>query len=236
MTTMVLDWGEYTECARRTVAEGQVLLRNENEVLPLPKGAKLAVFGRIQLHYYKSGTGSGGMVNAAKVTGILDALLEDESVVVNEELLNVYREWEKTHPFNEGIGWGNEPWSQEEMPLDEELVSKAAGESDYAIVILGRTAGEDQDNVNAPGSYLLTEAEEDMLGKVREGFSRMIVVLNVGNIMDMSFVERYQPEAVLYAWQGGMIGGLGTVDVLTGRVNPSGRLADTIAKRIEDYP
>ena len=236
MTTMVLDWGEYTECARRTVAEGQVLLRNENEVLPLPKGAKLAVFGRIQLHYYKSGTGSGGMVNVAKVTGILDALLEDESVAVNEELLKVYREWEKTHPFNEGIGWGNEPWSQEEMPLDEELVSKAAGESDYAIVILGRTAGEDQDNVNAPGSYLLTEAEEDMLGKVREGFSKMIVILNVGNIMDMSFVERYRPEAVLYAWQGGMIGGLGTVDVLTGRVNPSGRLADTIAKRIEDYP
>ena len=236
MTTMVLDWGEYTECARRTVAEGQVLLRNENEVLPLPKGAKLAVFGRIQLHYYKSGTGSGGMVNVAKVTGILDALLEDESVAVNEELLKVYREWEKTHPFNEGIGWGNEPWCQEEMPLDEELVSKAAGESDYAIVILGRTAGEDQDNVNAPGSYLLTEAEEDMLGKVREGFSKMIVILNVGNIMDMSFVERYQPEAVLYAWQGGMIGGLGTVDVLTGRVNPSGRLADTIAKGIEDYP
>ena len=236
MTTMVLDWGAYTECARKTAAEGQVLLRNENEVLPLPKGAKLAVFGRIQLHYYKSGTGSGGMVNVAKVTGILDALLEDGSVVVNEELLNVYREWEKTHPFNEGIGWGNEPWSQEEMPLDEELVSKAAGESDYAIVILGRTAGEDQDNVNAPGSYLLTEAEEDMLGKVREGFSRMIVVLNVGNIMDMSFVERYHPEAVLYAWQGGMIGGLGTVDVLTGRVNPSGRLADTMAKRIEYYP
>lgn len=236
MKTMILDWKEYTECARRVAAEGQVLLRNENKVLPLPKGARVAVFGRIQLHYYKSGTGSGGMVNVAKVTGILDALLEEENVVVNQELLKVYQEWEKTHPFNEGIGWGNEPWSQEEMPLNEELVSKAAGESDYALVILGRTAGEDQDNQNTPGSYLLTEAEEDMLRKVREGFSKMIVVLNVGNIIDMSFVERYHPEAVLYAWQGGMVGGLGTADVLTGRVNPSGRLADTIAKRIEDYP
>ncbi|MDE6184353.1 MAG: glycoside hydrolase family 3 C-terminal domain-containing protein [Lachnospiraceae bacterium] len=236
MDNRILDWEKYTECARCAAAEGQVLLCNENKVLPLPKGASISVFGRIQLHYYKSGTGSGGMVNVDKVTGILDALLEDENITVNRELVSVYREWEKTHPFNEGIGWGNEPWSQEEMPVDEELVLKAAGESDYALGILGRTAGEDQDNLNAPGAYLLTKTEEEMLEKVREGFSKMIVVLNVGNIIDMRFVERYHPDAVLYAWQGGMIGGLGTVDVLTGRVNPSGRLADTIAYRIEDYP
>lgn len=236
MGNWILDWEKYIACARKAEAEGQVLLCNENKVLPLPKGARVSVFGRIALHYYKSGTGSGGMVNVDKVTGILDALLEDENVTVNRELVSIYKEWEKTHPLNEGIGWGNEPWSQEEMPIDEELVLKAAKESDYALVILGRTAGEDQDNLNAPGAYLLTETEEDMLKKVREGFSKMIVVLNVGNIMDMSFVERYHPDAVLYAWQGGMIGGLGTADVLTGRVNPSGRLADTIAYRIEDYP
>lgn len=236
MENRILDWEKYIACARQAAAEGQVLLCNENKVLPLPKGARVSVFGRIALHYYKSGTGSGGMVNVDKVTGILDALLEEENVTVNTELVSVYRKWEKTHPFNEGIGWGNEPWSQEEMPVDRELVLKAARESDYALVILGRTAGEDQDNLNAPGAYLLTETEEDMLEKVREGFSKMIVVLNVGNIIDMSFVERYHPDAVLYAWQGGMIGGLGTVDVLTGRINPSGRLADTIAYRIEDYP
>lgn len=236
MAKMILDWGKYTECARKAAAEGQVLLCNQNKALPLPKGAKVSVFGRIQLHYYKSGTGSGGMVNVDKVTGILDALLEEENVIVNRELVQIYREWEKTNPFNEGIGWGNEPWSQEEMPVDEKLVLKAAEESDYAIIILGRTAGEDQDNVNAPGSYLLTQAEEEMLEKVRAGFSKMIVVLNVGNIIDMGFVERYHPDAVLYAWQGGMAGGLGTVDVLTGRVNPSGRLSDTIAHQIEDYP
>lgn len=236
METMILDWEKYLKCARKTAAEGQVLLRNENNVLPLPKGVKLAVFGRIQFHYYKSGTGSGGMVNVDKVTGILDALLEDENVVVNQKLADRYKEWEKIHPFDEGIGWGNEPWSQEEMPLTEAVVSEAAKESDYALVVIGRTAGEDQDNLNHPGSYLLTETEEDMLRKVRDGFSKMIVVLNVGNIMDMSFVERYRPDGVLYAWQGGMAGGLGTADVLTGRVNPSGKLADTIAYKIEDYP
>ncbi len=236
MGAMILEWEKYIECARRTVAEGQVLLCNENNTLPLPKGAKVAVFGRIQLHYYKSGTGSGGMVNVNKVTGILEALLEEPDVVINRELVEVYREWEKTHPFNEGMGWGNEPWSQEEMPLTEEILKKASQGSDYGLVIIGRTAGEDQDNSNQPGSYLLTDAEEEMLEKVRQHFPKMIVALNVGNIMDMSFVDRYHPDAVLYAWQGGMTGGLGTVDVLTGRVNPSGRLADTIAYRIEDYP
>lgn len=236
MANMVLDLEKYAQCARKTAAEGQVLLRNEKEVLPIPAGGKVAVFGRIQSHYYKSGTGSGGMVNVDKVVGILDALLEDESVEVNQKLLGVYREWEKENPFNEGIGWGNEPWSQEEMPLTQELVAEAAKESDYGLVIIGRTAGEDQDNLNHPGSYLLSQAEEDMLAKVRAGFEKMIVVLNVGNIMDMSFVDKYRPEAVLYAWQGGMVGGYGTVDVLTGKVNPSGKLSDTIAYQLSDYP
>ena len=195
MAKMVLDLEKYTQCARKTAAEGQVLLRNEKGVLPIPAGGRVAVFGRIQSHYYKSGTGSGGMVNVDRVTGILDALLEEESVEVNQKLLGVYREWEKENPFNEGIGWGNEPWSQEEMPLTRELVREAAEESDYALVIIGRTAGEDQDNLNHPGSYLLAQAEEEMLKQVREGFEKMIVVLNVGNIMDMSFVEKYRPEA-----------------------------------------
>lgn len=236
MRKMILDFDKYLETARRTASEGQVLLKNENKVLPLPQGAKVAVFGRIQTHYYKSGTGSGGMVNVDKVTGILDALLEDENVVVNQKLLLAYRDWEKENPFDEGIGWGNEPWCQKEMPLSQELVHMAAQESEYALVIIGRTAGEDQDNFNGAGSYVLTEQEEDMLAKVRSGFSRMIVVLNVGNIMDMGFIDRHSPDAVLYAWQGGMVGGLGTADVLTGKVSPSGKLADTIAYRVEDYP
>ncbi len=236
MGKRVLDFEKYTAKAREAVAEGQVLLQNENEVLPIPAGSRVAVFGRMQLHYYKSGTGSGGMVNVNKVTGILDALQECDTVQVYEPLVDVYREWEKEHPFDEGVGWGSEPWSQEEMVLSDELVQAAAEKNDYAIVILARTAGEDKDNKVLEGAYCLTSIEEEMLAKVRKSFSKMVVLLNVGNIMDMSFVDRYRPDAVMYVWQGGMIGGLGTVDVLTGKVNPSGRLADTIACKIEDYP
>lgn len=236
MSSRVLDFEKYTAKARQAVAEGQVLLLNQNHVLPLPKGSHVAVFGRMQLHYYKSGTGSGGMVNVNKVTGILEALEESEDVQVYEPLVGVYREWEKDHPFDEGVGWGNEPWSQEEMELNEALVEEAAEKNEYAIVILARTAGEDKDNKMLEGAYCLTSIEEDMLQKVRKSFAKMIVLLNAGNIMDMSFMDQYRPDAVMYVWQGGMIGGLGTVDVLTGKVCPSGRLSDTIAAQMSDYP
>ncbi|MCI6920645.1 MAG: glycoside hydrolase family 3 C-terminal domain-containing protein [Lachnospiraceae bacterium] len=236
MSSRVLDFENYTAKARQAVAEGQVLLQNQNHVLPLPKGSHVAVFGRMQLHYYKSGTGSGGMVNVNKVTGILEALEESEDVQVYEPLVDVYREWEKDHPFDEGVGWGNEPWSQEEMELNEALVEEAAEKNEYAIVILARTAGEDKDNKMLEGAYCLTSIEEDMLQKVRKNFAKMIVLLNTGNIMDMSFMDQYRPDAVMYVWQGGMIGGLGTVDVLTGKVCPSGRLSDTIAAQMSDYP
>ena len=236
MSSRVLDFEKYTAKARQAVAEGQVLLLNQNHVLPLPKGSHVAVFGRMQLHYYKSGTGSGGMVNVNKVTGILEALEESEDVQVYEPLVGVYREWEKDHPFDEGVGWGNEPWSQEEMELNEALVEEAAEKNEYAIVIPARTAGEDKDNKMLEGAYCLTSIEEDMLQKVRKSFAKMIVLLNTGNIMDMSFMDKYRPDAVMYVWQGGMIGGLGTVDVLTGKVCPSGRLSDTIAAQMSDYP
>ena len=230
-----VDWEIYAKIARKAAAEGAVLLKNEKEVLPLKKGEKLAVFGRIQFHYYKSGTGSGGMVNTKYVVGILDALKEEE-IKLNQELEQVYREWTKDHPFNCGNGWGQEPWSQEEMPLSLETVQKAAESSETALVIIGRTAGEDQDAKNERGSYLLTETEEEMLEKVCTTFKRVIVVLNVGSIIDMNWVKAYKPQAVLYTWQGGMEGGHAVADILMGRVNPCGKLADTIASSIKDYP
>lgn len=235
MSKFTVDLAQYAASARQAVAEGCVLLKNDNEALPLRGGDKVAVFGRMAFHYYKSGLGSGGLVNARYVTSILDALRAEESITVDESVLSVYEEWIKEHPYDSGKGWGQVPWNQEEMPLSDELVQKAAG-NDAAIVIVGRTAGEDQDNANKPGSYLLTDIERDMIEKVSRAFARTIVVLNVGNIIDMKWVEELKPAAVLYAWQGGQEGGNGVCDVLTGRVNPCGRLADTIAGDIADYP
>ena len=231
----VIDGETYARMARKAAAEGAVLLKNEGNVLPLKEGERLAVFGRIQFDYYKSGTGSGGMINTRYVVGILDALKE-EKIVLNLELEQVYRDWLKEHPFDKGSGWAQEPWSQQEMPLSGEMVKKAAAESDTALVIIGRTAGEDRDAKAEKGSFFLSEGEEDMLRQVCGAFDRVVVALNVGSIMDMNWVEAYGPQAVLYVWQGGMEGGHGVADILMGRVNPCGRLADTIARSVEDYP
>lgn len=230
-----IDWAAYAGKARQAAAEGAVLLKNDKGALPLREGEKLSVFGRIQFDYYKSGTGSGGMINTRYVVGILDALKE-EKITLDQELEQIYREWVEEHPFDMGKGWAQEPWSQTEMPLSREVVEAAAAKSDAALVIIGRTAGEDRDATAERGSYYLSEGEEQMLERVCGAFGRVIVVLNVGNIIDMKWVEAYAPQAVLYTWQGGMEGGHAVADVLMGRVNPCGRLTDTIARSVEDYP
>lgn len=231
----ILDWNKYLDTAAKMVSEGIVMLKNDNNALPLDTDKEVAVFGRIQFHYYKSGTGSGGMVNVTKVVNILDVLI-DNGAKVNEKLLDTYRKWDKENPFDLGEGWGGEPWSQKEMPLDEGFVKETAKSCETAIVIIGRTAGEEQDNRLEAGSYLLSDDEIAMLTVVREHFKKVVLLLNVGNIIDMTDINRIAPDAVLYVWQGGMTGGKGTADVLTGKVSPSGKLPDTIAYKASDYP
>lgn len=236
MKDNIFDVQEYAKVARQAAAEGAVLLKNDNNVLPLAPKSKVALFGRAQFNYYKSGTGSGGMVNTRYVVGISEALEGEGGYLIDQTVKKHYEEWLKDHPYEAGNGWAKEPWFQEEMPLTEELVERARQDNDTAIIIIGRTAGEDKDNVAEAGSYYLTEIEEDMLKKVCGVFERTIVLLNVGNIIDMSWVKKYNPASVIYLWQGGQEGGNGALDVLTGKVNPCGKLTDTIAKEISDYP
>ena len=226
---------ELEELSRISATEGIVMLKNEKDTLPLKKGDKVSIFGRIQREYYKSGTGSGGLVNVKYVTNIVDSLKETGVVEINEELLEVYENWKKEHPFDKGIGWGGEPWCQEEMPIDLQTVEKARAFGEKAIIVIGRTAGEDRDNSASEGSYLLSPKEEELIKIVSSVFEKTIVLLNVGAIIDMKWVEKYNIASVLYLWQGGMCGGLACADVLTGKANPSGKLSDTIAYDISDY-
>lgn len=236
MGKYTLDMDKYKVLARQAAAEGCVLLKNDDNTLPLKSGDRVAVFGRSLFNYYKSGLGSGGLVNTRYVVSILDALREETDITLNENVLDIYESWIKDHPYDEGQGWGQVPWSQQEMPLSETAVSEASKTSDIALVIIGRTAGEDQDARNEAGSYLLTDTEKEMISLVSRHFKRTAVLLNVGNIIDMQWVNECQPSAVMYVWQGGQEGGHGVADVLMGRVNPCGGLTDTIAYTIDDYP
>ena len=235
MKNYKLDLERYAALARQATAEGCVLLENEGQTLPLREGERVAVFGRMAFHYYKSGLGSGGLVNTRYVVGILDALKDCKEIRLDEKLMGIYEDWIRENPFDEGQGWGRVPWCQKEMEVTDEMLG-CARNNDVSLVIIGRTAGEDQDNNAGPGSYCLTETEEDMIRRVCQASKRTVVVLNVGNIIDMSWVKKYHPQAVLYAWQGGQEGGNGVADVLTGKVCACGKLTDTIAERIEDYP
>ncbi|MBT2290397.1 glycoside hydrolase family 3 C-terminal domain-containing protein [Paenibacillus albidus] len=231
----------FAEFSRTVAAEGAVLLKNEGQVLPLGNGESVAVFGRTQVNYYRSGTGSGGSVHVAYTTNLLDGLRSKKNLVVNEELAAVYEQWIEQNPFDDGGKvWAAEPWNQKEMPLTDELVSRARSTSGKAVVVIGRTAGEDQDNADAPGSYQLTTEEQAMLKQVTAYFEQTVVVLNVSNIIDMSWLNDdsyvHPIASVIYSWHGGMEGGNAIADVLAGEVTPSGKLTDTIAYSIEDYP
>lgn len=227
--------------SRQAAAEGIVLLKNEDAVLPLKTHDIVSLFGRCQIDTYRSGTGSGGAVNVPYAVNALEGLRANSNIRLNENLAAIYQDWIAQHPFDDGGGgWAAEPWFQQEMPLTDELVAKAAAQSSKAMVFIGRTAGEDQDNADEPGSYRLTEQELDMIAKVNRHFTDVIVVMNVTNIMDMAWlntVEHHQSiKGVLYSWAAGMEGGHGLADVVSGKQSPSGRLTDSIAYHLADYP
>ncbi len=226
---------------RKAAAEGAVLLKNENHTLPLKKDEMISVFGRCQFDTYRSGTGSGGAVNVPYAVNIIKGMRDSGDFTINEEVVKVYEEWLQENPFDNGGGvWAGEPWNQKEMVISEEVVKTAAAKSKKALYIIGRTAGEDKDYANEAGSYLLTEEELENLSVLTSCFDQVAVLMNVSNIIDMSWVNdpayKGHITAVLYTWQGGMETGNAVADVLSGKVSPSGKLTDTIAKALSDYP
>ncbi|MBQ4325140.1 MAG: glycoside hydrolase family 3 C-terminal domain-containing protein, partial [Clostridia bacterium] len=167
------------------------------------------------------------------VTNIGDEL--DKRVSLDPTVLSFYRNYISENPFDAGDGWYCPP-SQKQPVLSEDFVRAAAQRCKKAIYIICRTVGESFDCSATPGSWYLSEGEEQNLGVLSASFENLIVLINSGNLIDMSWVKKYGVGTVAYVWQGGQEGGRGTVDALMGDVTPSGRLSDTIAASIDDYP
>ena len=223
--------------ARRAAAEGCVLLKN-NGALPLNPEEPVAIFGRCQLDWFYVGYGSGGDVHPPYRFNLMEGL-RNSRVAVDPMLAKAYADWCASPDHEAYHGWwGHWPMSHPEMPLNNDLVAQAAARCSTAIVVIGRAAGEDRENTLTPGSYYLTEAERAMMHSVTDAFQKTVVVLNTGSIMDMAWTLDYGDKlsAILLAWQGGMESGNAVADVLTGRVNPCGRLTDTVARDYIDYP
>lgn len=228
-------FGNMPALARKAAAEGIVLLKNNN-ALPYKLDTKISVFGRCQLDYFYVGYGSGGDINAPYFVNVIDGI-KNAGGHVNEWLLEYYKDFTKNNPAPHGF-WGHWPMNFEEPSIDDKMIERASEESDVALVVIGRAAGEDRENTLTKGSYYLTDEERTLLDNVCNHFSNVTVLLDCGNIIDMQWVLDYEERlrGIIYAWQGGMESGNAIADVLFGRVNPSGRLTDTVAVRYEDYP
>ncbi len=195
--------------SRRAAAEGMVLLKNENETLPLKRGSRVAVFGKAQADYVKGGGGSGD-TTVAYVRSLAQGLRmkQDEGKIkIFEPLERFYAENVKAQ-----YAAGATPGKTREPILDDALVRQARAFTDTAVITICRFSGEDYDRTGQPhdGDYFLSFEEEHMVKKVLAAFPRVTVVLNTGGMMDtLWFKDNPAVGAALLAWQGGMEGGFG---------------------------
>ena len=223
------------DIALKAAEESIVLLKNTNSTLPVKADEVISVFGRCQIDYFYVGYGSGGDVNAPYQVNLIKGL-KDCNANIYSPVLNLYEDWCEKNPVSHGF-WGHWPMCFPEMELEERIVKSAADNSDSAIVVIGRAAGEDRENKLEQGSYYLTDTEIKMLDLVTAHFNKVTVIMNCGNIVDMAWTEKYGDKitALVYAWQCGMESGNALANVLMGKTTPSGKLPCTIARNYEDY-
>ncbi len=221
---------------RRVAAEGTVMLEN-NGILPLEKNCKVSLFGRVQYNWFYTGYGSGGDVNRPYAVNLIEGIRNCENLELNEDLAAVYEKWCDSNIINDSV-WGMWPRFYPEMPVNDIMVADAAKKSDCAVVVIGRSSGEDRENVLEKGSYYITDDEKVLLDSVTASFDKVVLLLNIGSLIDMSWLKRYKNKigAVLIVWQGGMESGNAVADVLSGKVSPSGKLTSTIADSYSSYP
>lgn len=219
--------------ARTVAEEGIVLLKNEGNMLPF-KDEAVAVFGRSQIDTIKCGTGS-AFCESEYMVDILTGL-ENAGINVDRELADMYRAWSEENGITTMGVWGTGAHYNPEMPMIKDTVKMAATRAQKAIVVIGRTAGENDDVLVTEGDYLLAADEKKLIERACRYFPEVAIVINSGNLIDLSFTTHDKIKAVVLLNLPGMEGGNALGNVLSGKVTPSGKLTDTIAKSYDDYP
>ena len=232
---------------RKIAAEGMVLLEN-NGILPMElKGRKIGLFGSGARRTIPGGTGS-GEVNAEHYVSVEEGLEKAGAVITNRSWLDRYDalvdkalgEWHEKLLREHG-GTAHHFWAMYFCPLPAAVPVKpedlADAKGKTAVYVIGRSSGEGYDRKNNGGDYQLDDAEKEALSKVCEAYDHVVVVLNVGGVIDTAFL-RSQPgiDAVLLMGQAGQAAGEALADVLTGAVAPCGHLTATWAENYADYP
>ncbi len=233
------DLEEHAGITRRSASEGMVLLKND-KTLPLKEIRNIALFGVTSYDFIAGGTGSGDVNEAYTIS--LEQGLRGAGYEINETARRMFGEHRAAHPeaFEKPEGTFAamvRPYDPPELVPSTEESDQLAEEADLAIVTIGRNSGEGGDRVKED-DFLLSDAEQEMLRNVCEGFhaagKKVVVVLNIGGVIETDSWKE-QPDAILVAWQGGQEGGNSVSDVLSGKVNPSGKLPMTFPVHLEDH-
>ena len=242
----ITEWEkEHAALARKAAAEGMVLLKNENSLLPLAKGEKIALYGSGTVVTVKGGTGSGD-VNERYSVSIREGMENAGFQISDPEWCDSYKklydekraEWvaemRAVHDKNPGEFFQYYADHPFERPVGDD---PKATDANVALYCISRNAGEAADRDASKGDYYLNDGERAMLASVCRLYENVIVVINAGGIIDLSFLDE-EPAitAVLHISQPGMEGGNAVADIISGKVTPSGHLTDSWAIDYEDYP
>lgn len=228
------------EIARKSGSEGMVLLKNRENTLPFNEGVKnIAVFGIGSYATVTGGTGSGD-VNEAYVVSVANGL-ENANYKVVEKLEEIYLTYlEENKAPDQGLlsllkGTPVTP----EMKVKKDLINDMAGKSDIALITLRRNSGEGKDRKPEEGDFYLTDIEKSMVSNVtgiyHENGKKVVVALNIAGVIETSSWSEL-PDAILIAWQPGQEAGNALADVLSGKINPSGKLAVSFPVSYSDVP
>ena len=236
------DIQAHAKLTREAAPEGMVLLKNDNNTLPLKSGKKTALFGITSYNLYGGGTGSGD-VNKPYVTDLVKGL-ENAEFTINETLRGVYSKYKEFAALEAEAEMGPLTTNSffprprvKEPQLGLNTYMFAAKDNDMAIVTIGRSSGEGGDRTFE--DFDINDDEQAMLKHTYEAFHEagkpVVVILNVGGAVNTEEVKPYA-DAILLAWQPGMEAGNSIADVLTGKVNPSGKLPVTFPCSVDDVP
>ncbi len=238
------DLKAHAQVTRQAATDGMVLLKNDKNALPISSGVKnIAAFGNTSYDFIAGGSGSGD-VNEAYTVSLFEGLTGN-GYTPDDMLTTVYKAYmdhmraqqPKSNNPMMALMMGKQPI--QEMTVTADLAKKFADKDDVALITIGRNAGEGRDRTDTEGDFRLTKTEKDMIKNVTEAFhakgKKAIVILNVAGVIEVAS-WRDMPDAVLVAWQPGQEGGNSVVDVLSGKVNPSGKLTATFPLKYADAP
>ena len=240
------DLKAHAAITRQSACEGIVLLKN-NGVLPLKDGTikTVALFGENSYNFLSGGVGS-GCVHTPYVVDMVEGL-KNVGISSSETLTDIYRKYItyarvkfqlERHPANWFQTAAMGPQKYPEAPFTSIAIGKEVKNADAAIVTIGRQAGEGADR-DIDTEFNLVDAERQLIADVckifHEAKKPVIVIINSGSVIETAS-WRDQPDAIICAWQPGEEGGNSMADILTGKVNPSGRLTMTWPITVADHP